>query len=146
MYFSTTRFGESSVSVSMSTSSSSGGIGGEGGGLLPLEPSPYRSSSEHPPTSSEGERELPSSAGLRSPPGLPHPSSNDQQQQQQPGDSASVTLAMKTEVASTSIETQLHLQEVTPSSTLKPTPIELPIELPRPGNPPQTTSVEVCAL
>lgn len=87
---------------------------------------------------------MPISAGLRSPPGLPHPSSSGEQQPVEP---ASTTLPLPDEVASSqqsSIDSQLHLQEVPPSTTvLKPTSIELPLELPSRQTNTTTPAIEV---
>lgn len=132
-------FGEGSISISTS-SSSTGLAGGEGGTVHPLEHSPY---SEHQ-LAAEGDTEVPTSAGLRSPPGLPHPSSSGDQQQVDPAPS---TLPLPDEVASSqqsSIDSQLHLPEVTSStSVLKPTSIDLPLELPSRQTNPTTTAIEV---
>lgn len=138
-------YGESSVSVSISTSSSSTGLGGgEGGALLPLDHSPY---SEHQ-IAPEGEADLTASGGLRSPPGLPHPASatSGDQQQIEP---TPATLSLSKEATCissqpSSIESQLHLPEVTSSTAvLKPAHIDLPLDLPPRQTNPSTTVIEV---
>ena len=116
--------------------------------MLTLESS-FRSSTEHPVTS-EGEREVPTSAGLRSPPGLPHPASGPapsaDQQVQREGTPNSLTMTNEVQSSQqTSMESQLSLQEVPSSSAvLKPSPIDLPMEVPkRQTNQTQTTAIEV---
>ena len=119
--------------------------GGEGATVLPLEHSPY---SEHQ-IAAEGDTEIPVSAGLRSPPGLPHPSSSSSSGEQQPMEPAPTSLPppLSDELSNSqqsSLDGQLHLQEV-PSSTavLKSTSIELPLDLPSRQTNPTTTAIEV---
>ena len=136
------RFGESSVSVS--TSSTSTALGSEAGAnVLPVENSTCMPSAE-----AGSERELSSSGGLRSPPGLPHPStSTSDQPQVQPQAQLESTSTLASDVSvtqQTSSDGQLRLDDVASSSgVLKSMSIDLPMELP--SNTSQTATIEVSA-
>ena len=165
------------MSVSMSTSSSSAGGGGSGVGggegpsraLLQLEPSAY-SESGGAMVSTEDVSSGGGGGGLRSPPGLPHPVASAApavvSEAGQYGSSTTATgdstikdqtaggvaLGAASSSQQSSSEAQLHLRsDVSPPPTVKPTPMDLPIELTtrksQPANQQTSTTpghIEVC--
>ena len=133
--------------MSVSTSSTSTALGSEtGANVLPVE----NSTCMPPSAETQSERELSSSAGLRSPPGLPHPSTSTSEQptvqHQQPQAQLESTSALASDVSAsqhTTADAQLRLDDVPSNSgVLKSMSIDLPMELP--SNTPQTAPMEVC--
>jgi hypothetical protein len=139
----------------MSTSSSTAGGGGSGLGggegssraLLQLEPSAY-SESGGGMMSSEDVSSSSGGGGLRSPPGLPHPVASaapavvSEAGQYRSSTATTGDSTIKDQTAGgvamggagssqqSPSEAQLHLRsDVNPSPTVKPTPMELPLEL-----------------